>query len=39
MVLAVGGKEGGSENRHQGADQWLYVIEGRRNQQWSQDTG
>jgi mannose-6-phosphate isomerase-like protein (cupin superfamily) len=28
MVLAVGGKEGGSDNRHQGADQWLYVVEG-----------
>jgi mannose-6-phosphate isomerase-like protein (cupin superfamily) len=28
MVLAAGGKEGGSDNRHQGADQWLYVSEG-----------
>jgi mannose-6-phosphate isomerase-like protein (cupin superfamily) len=28
MVLAPGGKEGGPDNRHRGADQWLYVIEG-----------
>jgi mannose-6-phosphate isomerase-like protein (cupin superfamily) len=28
MVLAVGGKEGDSDNRHQGADQWLLVVEG-----------
>jgi mannose-6-phosphate isomerase-like protein (cupin superfamily) len=28
MVLAVGGKEGGSDNLHKGADQWLLVIEG-----------
>ena len=28
MVLVPGGKEGGSGNRHQGADQWLYVISG-----------
>jgi mannose-6-phosphate isomerase-like protein (cupin superfamily) len=28
MVLAVSGKEGGSDNFHKGADQWLYVIEG-----------
>ena len=28
MVLAVGGKEGGSDNFHRGADQWLYVVEG-----------
>jgi mannose-6-phosphate isomerase-like protein (cupin superfamily) len=28
MVLAVGGKEGGSDNLHKGADQWLYVAEG-----------
>jgi mannose-6-phosphate isomerase-like protein (cupin superfamily) len=28
MVLAVGGKEGGSHNLHKGADQWLYVTEG-----------
>jgi uncharacterized cupin superfamily protein len=30
MALAVGGKEGGSDNLHQGADQWLLVIEGSR---------
>ena len=29
MVLVPGGAEGGAENRHRGADQWLYVIEGR----------
>jgi len=28
MVLAVGGKEDGSDNLHKGADQWLYVVEG-----------
>jgi mannose-6-phosphate isomerase-like protein (cupin superfamily) len=28
MVLAVGGKEGGPDNLHQGADQWLLVTEG-----------
>jgi uncharacterized cupin superfamily protein len=28
MVLAVGGKEGGSHNLHKGADQWLYVVDG-----------
>jgi mannose-6-phosphate isomerase-like protein (cupin superfamily) len=28
MVLPVGGTEGGSDNFHRGADQWLYVVEG-----------
>jgi mannose-6-phosphate isomerase-like protein (cupin superfamily) len=28
MMLAPGGSEGGSDNRHRGADQWLYVVEG-----------
>lgn len=28
MVLAVGGHEGGPDNYHRGADQWLMVIEG-----------
>ena len=28
MVLVPGGKEGGPGNRHRGADQWLYVIDG-----------
>jgi mannose-6-phosphate isomerase-like protein (cupin superfamily) len=28
MVLAAGGKEGGRDNLHRGADQWLYVVEG-----------
>jgi mannose-6-phosphate isomerase-like protein (cupin superfamily) len=28
MVLAPGGSEGGAENRHRGADQWLYVVTG-----------
>ena len=28
MVLAVGGKEGGSDNLHKGGDQWLCVVEG-----------
>ncbi len=28
MVLAPGGLEGGPENRHRGADQWLFVLVG-----------
>lgn len=28
MVIAPGEKEGGSNNRHSGADQWLYVESG-----------
>ena len=28
MVIAPGDKEGGPENRHRGADQWLYVESG-----------
>src|SRR3954463_12331997 len=28
MVLAKGGCEGGPDNRHRGADQWLMVISG-----------
>ena len=28
MVLAPGGEEGGPDNRHVGADQWLLVLEG-----------
>jgi mannose-6-phosphate isomerase-like protein (cupin superfamily) len=28
MVLGPGNTEGGPDNRHRGADQWLYVQEG-----------
>jgi mannose-6-phosphate isomerase-like protein (cupin superfamily) len=28
MVLEPGGKEGGPDNRHRGADQWLFVVSG-----------
>ena len=28
MVLAPGDSEGGSDNRHRGADQWLHVLSG-----------
>src|SRR5262245_17346012 len=28
MVLSPGKSEGGSDNRHQGADQWLFVVSG-----------
>ena len=28
MVLAPGEKEGGRHNRHRGADQWLFVLDG-----------
>jgi mannose-6-phosphate isomerase-like protein (cupin superfamily) len=28
MVLPPGEAEGGAENRHRGADQWLYVLSG-----------
>jgi mannose-6-phosphate isomerase-like protein (cupin superfamily) len=29
MVIAPGDSEGGPDNRHRGADQWLYVLSGR----------
>lgn len=29
MVIEPGGKEGGPDNRHRGADQWLYVLSGK----------
>ena len=29
MVIAPGDGEGGPDNRHRGADQWLFVVEGR----------
>ena len=29
MVIAPGGHEGGPDNRHRGADQWLFVVAGR----------
>ena len=28
MVLAPGEREGNADNRHRGADQWLYVVAG-----------
>ena len=28
MVLAPGAAEGGADNRHRGADQWLFVVSG-----------
>jgi mannose-6-phosphate isomerase-like protein (cupin superfamily) len=28
MVLPAGGREGGPDNNHRGADQWLFVVEG-----------
>jgi len=28
MTLAAGGTEGGPDNRHMGADQWLFVVGG-----------
>jgi mannose-6-phosphate isomerase-like protein (cupin superfamily) len=28
MVLEPGATEGGSDNHHRGADQWLYVVSG-----------
>ena len=28
MVLAAGESEGGPDNRHRGADQWLFVVSG-----------
>jgi mannose-6-phosphate isomerase-like protein (cupin superfamily) len=28
MVLPPGGAEGDADNRHRGADQWLYVLSG-----------
>lgn len=29
MTIAPGGSEGGHDNNHRGADQWLYVLAGR----------
>ena len=29
MTIAPGDAEGDSRNRHRGADQWLFVVEGR----------
>ena len=29
MVIPPGGKEGGPDNRHRGADQWLFVVAGK----------
>ena len=29
MVIRAGGKEGGPDNNHRGADQWLFVVSGR----------
>lgn len=29
MVIPPGGSEGGPDNRHRGADQWLFVVSGR----------
>ena len=29
MTIAPGGSEGGPDNNHGGADQWLYVVAGR----------
>jgi mannose-6-phosphate isomerase-like protein (cupin superfamily) len=31
MVIAPGEVQGGPTNRHRGADQWLYVVEGQRS--------
>lgn len=28
MVIEPGGSEGGADNRHRGADQWLFVLSG-----------
>lgn len=28
MVIPAGGQEGGPDNRHRGADQWLFVVSG-----------
>jgi mannose-6-phosphate isomerase-like protein (cupin superfamily) len=28
MVIPPGGSEGGTDNRHRGADQWLFVVSG-----------
>jgi mannose-6-phosphate isomerase-like protein (cupin superfamily) len=28
MTLEPGSREGGADNRHRGADQWLYVVAG-----------
>jgi mannose-6-phosphate isomerase-like protein (cupin superfamily) len=28
MVIAPGDSEGGPQNRHRGADQWLFIVDG-----------
>ncbi len=28
MVITPGASEGGADNRHRGADQWLYIVAG-----------
>jgi mannose-6-phosphate isomerase-like protein (cupin superfamily) len=29
MVIPIRGKEGGPDNNHKGADQWLYIVSGK----------
>lgn len=29
MVIPVGGKEGGPDNNHRRADQWLFIVSGK----------
>jgi mannose-6-phosphate isomerase-like protein (cupin superfamily) len=29
MVIPAGGKQGGPNNNHKGADQWLFIVSGK----------
>jgi mannose-6-phosphate isomerase-like protein (cupin superfamily) len=39
MVLAPGDTEGGADNRHRGADQWLFVLWGQGEAHQVRNTG
>jgi len=39
MVIAPGDSEGGPDNRHRGADQWLFVVGGHGNAKVYDDQG
>jgi mannose-6-phosphate isomerase-like protein (cupin superfamily) len=39
MVIAPGDSEGGPDNRHRGADQWLFVVDGHGVARIEDDSG
>jgi hypothetical protein len=34
MVIPIGAKEGGPDNNHRSADQWLFVVSGKGGEDW-----